>query len=261
MKSCSTLSVLYWYRVITRSIIATFFITLSTNIVAAPDLVLNTGHNPPLANDLQTGFHDLITHEVYKRLGMEVEIYRLPSARSGRNADMGIDDGNGPRIDGYQKYFPNLLLVPEKVIDFDFVGFTTNPDINPKNWDGLEDLNVGIVTGWKILEVNIKKYQSLVKVRNTQQLFKLLKLGRVDIVLIERWQGLYAAKQLDIKQLHVIEPPFAQKAMYFHLHKKHQSLVDKVAGALREVKVDGTYDLLMQQTLQPLTAILKKDKL
>lgn len=232
---------------------------MSAVVFAAPDLILNTGHNPPLANDSQTGFHDLITHEVYKRLDMEVEIYRLPHARSGRNADLGIDDGNGPRIDGYQKYFPNLLLVPEKVIDFDFVGFTTDQNINPKNWDELEGLNVGIVTGWKILEINITKYQSLAKVRNTQQLFKLLKLGRVDIVLIERWQGLYAAKHLDIKNIHITETPFAQKAMYFHLHKKNQSLVNKVADALRKVKADGTYEKLMQQTLQPLTVILNKD--
>lgn len=219
---------------------------------AAADLVLNTGHNPPLANDDQSGFHDLVAIEAYRRLGLNVEIYRLPSARSGRNVDMGIDDGNGPRIEGYQNYFPNLIMVPEKIIDFDFVGFTRNPKINPQSWKELEDLNIGLVTGWKLLEVNIQKSQSLVKVRNIKQLFNLLKRDRVDIVLIERWQGLHAAKQAGITDLHVVDPPFANKAMYFYLHKKHANLVNKLAEAIRDMKEDGTYDQLVKEKLLPL---------
>ncbi len=107
-----------YYRSLLMLIPVVLLLLFATQSTAAPDLVLNTGHNPPLANDQHTGFHDRVAREAYKRLGMEIEIYRLPSARSGRNADMGIDDGNGPRIEGYQKYFPNLVMIPEKVIDF-----------------------------------------------------------------------------------------------------------------------------------------------
>lgn len=222
------------------------------NVAVGEKLVLNTGHNPPLATDDHTGFHDLIAKEVYKRLGIEIEIHRLPSARSGRNANEGIDDGNGPRIQGYDKYFPNLRMVPEKVIDFDFVGFTKNPSINPQSWDDLASLNVAIVTGWKIFEINVKKYQSLTKVRNTKQLFNLLDLGRADIVLLERWQGLYAAREQGITKLHVVDPPFARKEMFFYLNKKHENLIPKVAKALQKMKQDGTYDRITRDKLLPL---------
>ena len=230
-----------------------FVLLLSCSVRSlAADIELNSGHHPPLANDESNGFHDLVAHEAYRRIGLSIEIHRLPSARSGRNVDMGIDDGNGPRIDGYNKFFPNLIIVPEKVIDFYFVGFTNDPEINPENWAELANLNVGIVTGWKILEQKITSSQSVTKVRDTEQLFNLLKRERIDIAIIERWTGLYAAKQAGIENIHVVEPPFASKPMYFHLHKKHINLAARLANAIREMKQDGTYDRLMEETLLPL---------
>jgi len=239
----------YTYLVFLVSI---FVLAFLPSDVVAEKLRLNSGHNPPLATDDHTGFHDLVAIEAYKKLGIEIEIHRLPSARSGRNADQGIDDGNGPRISDYEKFFPNLVKVPEKVIDFDFVGFTLDPAINPKGWDDLASYNIGMVTGWKLIEVNAKKYKTLTKVRNTEQLFKLLKNGRADVVLIERWQGLYQAKQLGLDNIHVVEPPFAQKEMFFFLNKKHQALVPKLTQALRAMKEDGTYQRLVQAKLLPL---------
>lgn len=230
-----------------------FFVLLAGSMSSyAVDIVMNSAHHPPLANDEGNGFHDLVAHEAYRRLELSIEIHRLPSARSGINVDRGVDDGNGPRIDGYRKFFPNLVMVPEKVIDFDFVGFTRDPNINPKSWSDLANLNVGLVTGWKILEKNITASQSMTKVRDTEQLFKLLKRDRIDIAIIERWTGLYAAKQAGIADLHVVEPPFANKPMYFHLHKKHADLAVKLAEAIREMKQDGTYDRLLEETLLPL---------
>lgn len=227
-------------------------VLIAPDFAAAGKLIINTGHNPPLATDDHTGFHDLVAKEAYKLIGIDIDIHRLPHARSGTSVNEGIDDGNGPRIDGYRKYFPNLRMIPEKVIDFDFVGFTKDPSINPQGWDDLADLSVGIISGWKILEINIKKSQSLTKVRNTEQLFKLLDNGRADIVLIERWQGLHAARQQGIKTLHVVEPPFISKEMFFYLHKKHEGLVPKLVKALKEMKRDGSYDRLTQEKLFPL---------
>jgi len=229
-----------------------FFSLLLPTSIFGEKLILNTGHNPPLVTDDHTGFHDLVAKEIYNRLGIPIEIHRLPSARSGRNANEGIDDGNGPRINGYNKYFPNLLMVPEEVIKFDFVGFTKNPSINPRTWDDLANLNVALVTGWKIFEINIKKYQSLTKVRSTEQLFRLLDQGRADIVFLERWQGLYAAKKQGSEKIHVVEPPFARKPMYFYLHKKHADLIPKVVATLQDMKRDGTFDRLTREKLLPL---------
>lgn len=247
----SFLQHLYSLLLFITLILVVLLSSLSKPLLAS-DLVLNSAHYQPLANEARNGFHDQVAREAYKRLGIEIEIQRVPSARSGRNVDMGIDDGNGPRIDGYSKFYPNLVIVPEKVIDFDFVGFTLDPEINPASWEALADLNVGIVTGWKILEVNITDSQSLIKVRDTEQLFNLLARNRVDIVIIERWTGLYAASQAGIKRLHVVEPPFATKPMYFHLHKKHSDLAYKVADAIREMKIDGTYNQIVEETLLPL---------
>ena len=225
---------------------------LPSSLNAQEHLSINTGHNPPLATDDNDGFHDLVAIEAYRRAGITIEIHRLPSARSSVNANTGIDDGNGPRIDGYDKFFPNLRQIPEKIIDFEFVGFTKKNIPEVKNWDSLKPYNVGIITGWKILETNIRDVRSLTKAKNTEQLFQLLANDRVDVVFLERWQGLFTIRALGLEDIRVMEPPFATRPMFFYLNKKYEHLIPRVTDALREMKQDGTYDALYKEHLDPL---------
>ena len=72
-----------------------------------------------------------------------------------------------------------------------------------------------------------------------------------DIVLAERWQGLWAAKQLGLK-VRMLQPPFKVSAMYMYLNKRHAALVPKVAKALVAMKQDGTFQRIIAETLKPL---------
>ena len=215
----------------------------------AQTLAINTFGAPPLSNAHRNGFHDLMTIEIFRRLGHEVVIPRLPAERALLNANKGIDDGDLPRIAGLESLYPNLIMVPESIMDYNFVAFTRNADIKSSGWKGLQPYNVGIITGWKILEKNVVGVHSLVKVHNQKQLFTLLKLDRVDVVVYEQWQGLRAARELGITDLQILQPPLAKRKMYMYLHKKNAGLVTDAAAALRDMKGDGTYAAIVKQTL------------
>lgn len=177
-----------WWRTSTvaarlsAALVAAITLLGSASAFAEQRLTVNTGHNPPLATDGHTGFHDLLAIEAYRRAGVILDIVRVPSGRSSINANAGIDAGNGPRIAHFHKHFPNLRAIPEKAIDFDFVGFAVDPKIKATSWEDLAPYTVGVVTGWRILEINAAKTAGqVIKVSTPELLFKLLENGRVEI--------------------------------------------------------------------------------
>jgi polar amino acid transport system substrate-binding protein len=218
---------------------------------APQPLALTTSMTSPLSKEDQTGFYDQILIEAFRRVKQPVKITHLPTERSITNANLGISDGEFPRISGLDRLYPNLIKVPEKIVDFEFVAFTWRDDIKLKDWSSCKPYNVAIVRGWKILETNLADVKSLVKVKNQQLLFALLAKHRIDIVVYSRLEGYEMIKKLDLKSVKVIEPPLAKRAMFLYLNKKHQQLIPEIEKQLKSIKDDGTYDRILKKTLAP----------
>lgn len=218
----------------------------------AQELHFVTASLPPLAPSANMpGYMGQVAKEAFRRIGIKINITTLPGERALINANRGVDDGDLLRIPGLEKDYPNLVRIPEKVMDFEFVAFTLDPHIQVKNFAGLAPYTVAYVTGWKFYERNVHQAREITRVRNLHALFKLLNKDRSDIVLAERWQGLWAAKQLGLK-VRMLQPPFKVSAMYMYLNKRHAALVPKVAKALVAMKQDGTFQRIIAETLKPL---------
>jgi len=217
-------------------------------------LSISASNAPPYVTPQRTGFEDRLFTEVFRRLGIEVRIYDVPSQRGLVLLNEGQDDGTLARNPGMSKRFPNLVPFTEKALDREYMIYTTRPDIEAAGWDGLAGYSVGIVNGWKILERNITAARSLTKVRDGAQLFRLLNEGRVDLVVFNRWGGLYLLRELAIKGVRTLEPPLARREVFFYLHKSHQELIPRASEVLRGMKQDGSYQQLVDETLGPLTS-------
>jgi polar amino acid transport system substrate-binding protein len=215
-------------------------------------LILATGALPPLTSAPgHTGFLDALAREAFGRLDVDATVVRLPVERALINANAGIEDGDILRAVGFEKDYPNLLRVPEKVMDFDFVAYATRADVQVRDWSDLARYSVGYATGWKIFERNVKAARAVTTVRGVDQLFPLLGKGRADVVLLERWQGLWLARESGVA-VRPLEPPLARLPMYAYLHRRHESLVQPLAAALADLKRDGTWQRLYDQTLKSL---------
>lgn len=216
---------------------------------AQQTLALTTSMTSPLSRDDQTGFYDQVLIEAFRRLDQPIQITHLPTERSITNANLGITDGEFPRIAGLDSLYTNLIRVPEKIVDFDFVAFTWRTDIQLKDWSSCKPYNIAIVRGWKILEANLADVKSLVRVKNQEILFSLLAEHRIDIVVYSRFEGYEMIKKLDMQSVRVVEPPLAKREMFLYLNKKHQQLIPSIEKQLRSMKDDGTYDRIFEKTL------------
>jgi polar amino acid transport system substrate-binding protein len=93
-------------------------------------LSLTTGGAPPLtASPNHPGFLPELAKALFKRIGVEVEVTTVPTERSLINVNSGIDDGDLFRVAGVEAEYPNVIRVPEKIMDNDFVAFTKRGDI------------------------------------------------------------------------------------------------------------------------------------
>ena len=222
---------------------------------AWPQFTLATGALPPLTSAPgQTGFLDALAREVFGRIEIDASVLRLPVERALVNANAGIEDGDMFRAAGFEKDYPNLVQVPEKVLDFDFVAYAIRPEVQVRDWSDLARYSVGHVTGWKLFERRVTSAIEVTTVRALDQLFPLLATGRADVVLLDRWQGLWLAREagLAVRQL---EPPLARAEMFIYLHRRHAALVAPLAAALAAAKRDGSWQRIYDRTLKPLEPV------
>ena len=213
-------------------------------------LRINDTNAPPLTTPEQDGFLDIIASEAFRRAGIKLQLIKLPAERALINANAGIEDGDLVRIAGLEKLYPNLIRVPEKLIDWEFVAYSKNPNIQ-SSWPAIRQHTIGHITGWKIYEKHVHGAAQVVPTTTPTQLFRLLERDRIEVALYARWMGQALIQKLGINNIHQLEPVLASREMFIYLHKHHSKLVPKIAKALRELKQEGFYARTREQKLSP----------
>ncbi len=227
----------------------TFFLGVAHTALAETLFKINTSIKPPMSTQEQTGFFDVLVKELFTRLNIPAEIVRLPAERALVRVNQGVSDGELPRVAGLAKKYPNIIQVPEKLIDSCFVAFSQPEKIAPISFDTIKSKRVGIIIGWKIYEKNTADFSNLYKVALPTQLFSMLDLDRLDVALFERYNGQYILQPQKFKNIHECTPPLGVKPGYMYVHKKHSELIPKIVQTLKAIKSDGTYQQIFTKTL------------
>lgn len=206
-----------------------------------PTLVLNDANSAPFTTENRTGLVDIVATEAFRRAGLKLKLIRLPAERALINANAGIEDGEVSRVSGIEKAYPNLVPVPEKLVDHHFVAFTRDVSLQHTSWTSLQPYSVGYIRGYKIVEKNIPPGTQTLAANDAEQLMTMLDKGRVDIAIYRRWEGEVLAQKMGIRNLRILEPSLAETGIYIYLHKKHLDKVPLIAAALRDIRAEGLF--------------------
>lgn len=215
-----------------------------------PVITLNDTNDPPYRTLNNDGFVDVVLLEIFKRIGYQVKTVSLPAERGLLNANEGIVDGEVNRIKGIDREYTNLRRVKERLRDSDFCVLSKNADI-VNTPEVLKTQVVGYIKGWKIYDKMMSGAKNTVTANNTQQLFRLLKIGRIDVVLYTCAQGFYLAKKYGIENVVELTPKLKQRGMYIYLNKKHENLLPALSNALQSVKREGLYEAWYEEKIMP----------
>jgi len=247
-----------WHRcfangpgLLTIFILGVFSLSPVTPASAGEKLVINSGNANPYITPEGGGFYAEIAAEAFRRIDIEVEVIPVVAARALINANRGIEDGIIARIAGLEKEYPNLIRVPEKIVDFGFTAFTRDLKFKVNGWDSLKPYEIGFVSGWQIFEKNITEAKLITKVKTADHLFQMLDKDRIEVGLYERWGGAWWIRELGL-DLQPLEPPVSVMPLFLYLHKQHADLVPRVTQTLRDMKKDGSYQAIYDRNLSVL---------
>lgn len=233
------------------TIIPLLFISRDSLADSTGIITVNTTTKPPLSTPDQQGFLDRVATIALSRIGLELKILTLPAERALLDANAGILDGELARVPGIEKAYKNLLFIPEKLMDVEFTIFSIKHKSVEPGWDALQNVSIAFLNGWKILELNVPKSAEITKVNSPTQLFNLLKLSRVEYIIYEKWGGIALAKSMGIENVNALGPPLAVRPLHMYLHNKHEKHISALSKALKQVKDDGTYQNIYNETLAP----------
>lgn len=251
-----------WGRQAPRRLASAFFLlSLQYSHLAVAEvqtLVLNDVNQTPLTTEAGDGFFDIIAGEAFRRAGLRLQLIRLPPERGLRQANAGMIDGELTRTAGMENTYPNLVRVPEKIMDWHFVAFTRDTALQNINWAKLDSLSVGHIRGWKIYEQHLKQHPQVTVAETAEQLFTILDKNRIDVALYTRALGLPLIEKMGIKNIRAIEPSLAEREMYIYLNQRHADKIPALAAALREIKREGLYTRVCHEHLIPSKATTRQ---
>ncbi len=199
-----------------------------------------------LEHDPATVIAARIVSLAFQRLKLQVKIEQMPGERALRSSNNGEVDGELYRRAGIEKDYPNLLMVPVALMNYEIVVFSRRPDLQVDNWESLRGAVIGYVKGIKIIEANTGGMH-IDPAPTLRQAFAKLMLGRCDVVLANRISGLAALKAMELRasEVSIARTALAKFPVYLYLHKKHQAYLPQILTSLQQLQEEK-----MMQTIQ-----------
>jgi len=193
-----------------------------------------------------------ILKEIYRRADIPLDFVTLPTQRALVQSSEGIIDGELVRIEKVGDLFPTLVRVPTSYGFFESRAFSRVQGIQKlvqeNGWNALRDYRVGIVRGMKFAEeIDIKNWENVEVVTETDQLFQMLELDRIDIAISTKISGLVIMKKHDLKSIHLLEPAIRRHDLFHYLHEKNKKYIPRLDEVIRAMKASGELDELEEK--------------
>ena len=189
---------------------------------------------------------DVLT-KVYARLGIQVTYKLFPGAQSVTEANQGRADGEAARLQTVLGDYPNLRLVPVPLFMSDlsaFVHADTPADID--GWDSMAHYTTTTIDGFKFVKNKLAPYNPMI-VQTTQEAVTLVETQQKQVAVLNRFLGVLAVAKTKAKNVKVVNPPLHSLPVYHLVHKKHETLVPKLADVMTAMKEDGSLDLMWKE--------------
>jgi len=205
---------------------------------------ISCGFRPPVSD-----FSQRILEQAFAQLNKSVVFSVRPTERSIRLVNQGFEDADCFRVKGITGLYPDIIQVPEAVYFVRFSAFSQQPSLSLPHWRDLKPYRVGTVYGFKLIEnkVNLVAPKTWVQLSNTDALFHMLYLNRLDVAVIGLQEGLYKLRQMGLPNISALDPPLASMPLFLSLHKKHANLVEPLTQIFKQMKKTGEWQLIFKQ--------------
>lgn len=227
-----------------RPIIFIALLCCCTGLMAAERLLFTTLDSTQLAVS-----SELVLREAYAKLGIDIQVRKLPGKRALMMSKHGLSDGELIRIKGTDERHPNLLYIPIPLIYFEGVAFSTNSiTLKSPGWKGVKPYRLGVLRGVQFSEKPTRE-MNRVQVDQLPELFKMLLSSRIDLAIYDRLDGeIFLAHNPEFSAVKELAPPIVKMPLYHYLHESHEALVEPITRVLTEMQMSGRIDEITAET-------------
>ena len=180
-----------------------------------------------------------ILNTVYERLGYRMDVTPCTAKRSLDISNSGKVDGEVVRIGGMTQHYPNLIQVPEQLIETQAVVFGRPEWVKQvTRWQDLETYRVGILIGIKFAERAVGHLNPYVAYEEAD-LFRMLTKGRLDLVVLTRLEGEHFKRTLGLPEWVCPSATLESLKAYHYLHRSNHALVAPVSQQIAKMRASG----------------------
>lgn len=186
----------------------------------------------------------------YRQLGLEVVVVEYPGLRGLLYANTGKCDGVAFRIAGIEKDYNNLIPITIPVRKDNMNIFVTQENkFDVEGWSSIpRKYVIGYRRGLLFVQDAAEKHGLKVEpVNDTEQLFRKLKAGRNDAIIVGALIGAQYIQLPQYKEVIMLPDPIQTNYLYHYLHVKHENLVPKITAVLQEMERNGTIQKIRKQ--------------
>ncbi len=232
------------HRILLLNLVAILFAICLPGLGYAQEKVLTIGY-PAEKND----FHDAaagIIRAAYDKLGVSVKYKTFPAERSLIMSNDGKSDGELVRISGLSKKYPNLIQIPFSHAVVEQMAFSVQAGLKITGWDSLASLKIAFDRGFKVAERNTKGMNAH-SVSSHEAAFRMVKIGRMDVAVANRFTGARILRKPEFKTVLMIEPPLQASQLYHYLHVRHEHLIEPLVKILNEMSTSGEIGMIKKR--------------
>jgi len=190
-----------------------------------------------------------VLEEAYSRLGVGLDVTRLPGDLALRRSSSGAADGEVHRIDGIAGAYPALVQVGIPINYIEVGVYSRDSELDPRSWLDLQGLEVGIVRGIIAAE-RLTDRLEVRRVDTYQELIALLARGEVEVIVTPLINTEVALIEGALDHGIHMNGVMDTYLLYHYLHEEHIAVVPVVEAILKDMLVHGRIAEIRAEVLE-----------
>jgi ABC-type amino acid transport substrate-binding protein len=206
--------------------------------------VLNLARNELAAEQAVAA---LILADIYERAGLKMSATPMPAARANHALLAGKVDGEVARVQSYADKNPSLIKVEPSYYQLTTVAYARSDSrFSINSQEDLLGYRVGIVRGIVHAEVATSQVSNVIVVSNYDQMYEMLRAGRIDVAIDTGANGAYMISKLGMTDIRPAGT-LARLDLFHILHPSRRDLVPRLQSVIRRLKDTRQLDKLSRQ--------------
>lgn len=201
----------------------------------------------------------LVLPEIYKNLAIDIDITPLPGERAQLEANLGKLDGETMRIWTYGDENSQSIRVPTPYYYLETMPFILkDSNIVIREKSDLKNYKIGKVRGVKHTNNITQGLNDVYVMNSTENMFKMLLKGKVDVVLTNTLDGNIVLKRLGITNIVPTNHSLAVLPLYHYINQRHKQLVPQVNQEIAQLQKNGSLQKMIVAAEQKVVGLNKR---